>query len=1068
MGFGWQYIDAIYQGADARLSHEFSEDFGPSSFFRLRSTDQPTDDPWADNFDGDYLSNADELSLFGTDPLRYDSSGDGVGDGYLLLGFVKREFWQQLEIPPFTSDVRNLLYLQGFPAAPTDQNFLQSLETPQNGEDSYGDRTRGFIVSSESKEYIISIVGDDSVELWLSTDAHRYNMRRIAYSDRSTGYDNWTKYESQSSEAIFLEAGVRYYFELLHLERNNSDYFRVAWQGAGEERQIIASANLLSWIPDPTDADDDGLLDAWELANGLDPTDGGSVNKKEGFFGDFDRDGLINSEELAGGTDVLAFDSDSDGVGDWFEINYFQTSPTEPTVFDPVGVSQNWLSNDMDTHLKGAIYEEAVGAETKLHMFASCLNLNDRTTEQTSLFYKTVSGDFSVTYSFDEAEQFVGYAKQAKLALMARESLAPGARHITVVNPWRSLDRYELFSRLAEGQPNVPGSHIILNHGKSKVWVRMVRNGNSFTAYLSVDNISWTQIATQSLDLPHSLYLGFSLHMSSPWAYGSAVAHVTEWKTDADQDGIWDADEALYGTSMTESDSDGDGYSDFEEINEFFTDPTVVDLGAETIADSATGSESIAQLGDWIVDGAVTYSREGRGSVEYEMTLPEDAIYRISLSGQSRFNQTGTNLYNVKVSVDGVYIGRIFLNDVENEAGAGRILSPWLKAGTHTLRFYVDNTYTHRSLQINEVAVGYVGGADADQDTIPDWMTNRLAQLNGFDNATPEGVTQSPVSPFCLKGRSRYLDFSESTDAQQLLSPLPAFEFYTDVALDAAANTSVTFDFENQGLTQTAQIDWVATNVAETPAITIRKGDALLLTAFEAATQPTDSVVIDLGDGSAAVTTTVDTPLEATFAQAGEFTINATVNGVAHQMTVTVLEADLGADLSLLRHSAYAFLPPALSVVAELSADTAVLVEETTAPGDPRAFNLTASDVESAILAARLPGDGAVLDHLTIDPFSLASNQEARIEVTDYYDDGAALVEVDFVLSDIPPDLRVVVRIFVGGITFEDGSIEKVLTAADFDEVGRTTLKFIMPFEATSSVCHRIYIYSGDEFLGQQ
>ena len=53
-------------------------------------------------------------------------------------------------------------------------------------------------------------------------------------------------------------------------------------------------------------------------------------------------------------------------------------------------------------------------------------------------------------------------------------------------------------------------------------------------------------------------------------------------------------------------------------------------------------------------------------------------------------------------------------------------------------------------------------------------------------------------------------------------------------------------------------------------------------------------------------------------------------------------------------------------------------------------------------------------------------------------------------------------------IDLNDGSIEKILTAADFDEVGRTTLKFIMPFEAVGSVCHRIYVYSGDEFLGQQ
>ena len=417
--------------------------------------------------------------------------------------------------------------------------------------------------------------------------------------------------------------------------------------------------------------------------------------------------------------------------------------------------------------------------------------------------------------------------------------------------------------------------------------------------------------------------------------------------------------------------------------------------------------------------------------------------------------------------MDGVYIGRISLNDVESEAGAARILSPWLKAGTHTLRFYVDNTYTYRSLQINEVAVGYVGGPDADQDTIPDWMTNRLAQINGFDNASATAVTQSSVSPFCLKGRSRYLDFSESTDDLQLLSPLPAFEFYTDVTLDSAVDTSVTLDFENDGLTQTAQIEWVETNVADTPVITIRKGDALLLTAFEAATLPTDSVDIDLGDGSAPVTTTVDTPLEATFAQAGEFIVTATVNSVSHQTTVTVMEAELGDSISLLIDRDFNFQPTALSENAAITIDQAVTMQEVTQVGQPREFVLTGAESEPAVLAASTPS-GAVLDHLSLENLDVASNQYTRIEVANYYDDGAALVEVDFVISNPPPDLRLVVRIFVGGITFDDGSIEKTLTLADFDEVGRTTLKFIMPFEATSSVCHRIYVYSGDEFLGQQ
>lgn len=55
--------------------------------------------------------------------------------------------------------------------------------------------------------------------------------------------------------------------------------------------------------PHIADRDDDWLPDEWEIANGLDPNDDGSVNSANGPSGDQDGDGVPNSNELQGNTD---------------------------------------------------------------------------------------------------------------------------------------------------------------------------------------------------------------------------------------------------------------------------------------------------------------------------------------------------------------------------------------------------------------------------------------------------------------------------------------------------------------------------------------------------------------------------------------------------------------------------------------------------------------------------------------------------------------------------------------------------------------------------------------------
>ncbi len=62
------------------------------------------------------------------------------------------------------------------------------------------------------------------------------------------------------------------------------------------------------------DADQDGLPDAFELANGLDPDDPADAQA------DADRDGLSNAAEFLAGTNLRLADSDGDGIADGEEV----------------------------------------------------------------------------------------------------------------------------------------------------------------------------------------------------------------------------------------------------------------------------------------------------------------------------------------------------------------------------------------------------------------------------------------------------------------------------------------------------------------------------------------------------------------------------------------------------------------------------------------------------------------------------------------------------------------------------------------------------------------------------
>jgi len=76
----WQYGLDIEYGDEGMLSWTIDSS-GVRAFVRLVYTDQPTTNPDLEDFDGDGIGSLAELEVLHTDPLIWDTNGDGVNDG---------------------------------------------------------------------------------------------------------------------------------------------------------------------------------------------------------------------------------------------------------------------------------------------------------------------------------------------------------------------------------------------------------------------------------------------------------------------------------------------------------------------------------------------------------------------------------------------------------------------------------------------------------------------------------------------------------------------------------------------------------------------------------------------------------------------------------------------------------------------------------------------------------------------------------------------------------------------------------------------------------------------------
>ena len=106
------------------------------------------------------------------------------------------------------------------------------------------------------------------------------------------------------------------------LFNTDDDFNVVAMTDSAATSEFYLGYALTTVLADSTDADNDGIFDAFELAFGLDPTVDDSLL-------DLDGDGLNNLAEFIAGTKANNADSDGDGIADGWEIE-FGLNPSDP------------------------------------------------------------------------------------------------------------------------------------------------------------------------------------------------------------------------------------------------------------------------------------------------------------------------------------------------------------------------------------------------------------------------------------------------------------------------------------------------------------------------------------------------------------------------------------------------------------------------------------------------------------------------------------------------------------------------------------------------------------------
>lgn len=831
--------------------------------------------------------------------------------------------------------------------------------------------------------------------------------------------------------------------------------------------QVIPGSQLTPYTGHSADADDDGLDDTWETDHSLSPA---SRYGNSGPYGDPDGDGRGNLTEYQMGSDPNVAEAVGSSLtrekwrvlgkttAELIAHNRFYEAPDEIELIAGIDQQHEPYGVAYGTRYRGMLVAQTTG----LHRFWVTA------TDQAELWL--ADGTIQPPGESQPLRNPFGKRRIAWLG-----SPGPGA----------SLPaRYDY-----DRQPSQRSEWIFLTEGQSYYFEVLHKCGAAQT--LDHVSVAWQQPGAEREVIPAENFLS---HMPSaadadrddlPNAWETSVgldpAANGRFDRKQSQQGDWDADgltnlqEYQNGTNPKAADTDGDGLTDYNEIFSYQTNPLVSNVVTHTVHTNPPADQYATATGAWTenADGSIT-AADRRGGIDYQFVVApgQEGMFEIAVTGSAAGSVRAVETLPVSISLNGTRIASTPL--VSNNGGSStiRTLTPWLRAGTHTVTIFHDNFRTQLFLRIQNVVIRSVGGTDIDENGLPDWAEQKSAEENQLTRAPATSL----VSPAAIEGVAALQapTITLTADPEQTVAVHPGIDtgFYANIPLSESAATELEVTFAAAAQSETASIEWAATNIVALSSTTmhLRKGDSLRLDAW-GGSSPSGTFTVSLNgnllaDSGSNTTHTSGTPLVHCFDAAGTQTLVATWDGQPYTLTLEVHETNFGADLSVQTHFTRTWQPAMLDRALVVEADSRLGFGEitTTAPA-ARRFTVGLTEAGQRRVIARLPAlpdgsPGVIATHGTVNGFHIAwTDQTSDAALVHVYADGSRLMHSTFIAVGLPPDITIRISAVFQGTQFPDGSRHLWLTAADFDANGMAQIYFEMPPGTDPGLCNNIQVF---------
>lgn len=988
------------------------------------------------------------------DMQRHIIKEDFLSPLAITTGEVKVEKWTLGEGTLEALDAH-----EAYPSNPESVEYILGVDNITNIDHAFGARVSGYVIAPETGDYIFGITVDAQGRLSLSSDESEANLVELVSLDTYALEEDWNKYPEQQSPAVSLIAGQRYYFEAEFTNRGGGHHLQIGWKTPSATEMVSIPTQYIA-SPVIVDADGDGMDDVWEATMGL------SASVAYDAYLDSDGDGLNNQAEYRLNSDALVGDSDGDTYSDKEEslvgsdLNDILDMPERdltPWSLGEVGSVDAMVLSKGESFFMESNGEGFVGGS-----------------DEASYLYQSIIGDFTLIGKVDDINAIMD---NASVGLMVRDSLQADQKTYAILVGQEGWVKSRVRFNAGVDSEVLDSSSLLWNRASGSVWLKLKRTGNVLVSEYSLDGVVWNASGTSALDLNSSVTVGVALSAYANGLHAKAVVSGLSLMVDSDGDGIDNVTEVSLGTDIFNADTDGDGISDYEEVYVVYSDPLVQDFdGTVNTLLSIEGSAYTSSTGQWLKEGSKVFARDMRGSVEYAMNVPSAGSYRLDITGGQHNPYSQHGIFDLLLYVDGSLIGSRTLIAAYPESAVASFYLPYLDAGSHDIAVEWVNGEQGTSLEIQSLDLVALGGSDNNGNGIVDWLDNRLAATSTLD----ETFLQSQTSPYTLEGESIYFGFVE-VDADY--DPTPEDElnitlqkgiangYFAHVDLSPEAVTNVTVSEHGGALTYAKEIEWVETNMLATETMTIRAGDSLLLSAHGEGLLDADVVSITVNDSQgnevAQYSMTCAETMQQLFENTDAYTVTtvvtpATGDPIIDTTIVQTISVDFGIAPRVVVGETRDWIIPGVPAEATLAIDSTHQMNELPETNGSRTFSLfTAQNTEATILA-RLGENGSILGRTIVYPLVDYWRTEEQWLVVDTFDDGTELWSATFNLGgEVPDDIQIKIRFFKAGVTFLDGTTEKIFTKEDLNELGILRYYMLRAPESLGSTCHHTTVYQG-------